>query len=213
VLGAGVAGLQAIATARRLGAVVQAFDARPAAKEQVESLGARFLFPPRVAEGQGGYARALTPEEEEEMLRFLFDPVADADVVITTAQVPGGRAPILVTAEMVAAMRPGSVVVDLAGESGGNCAVGRPNEEVSVGGVTILTPLNLPASLPAQASELFARNLGAFLELLLQEGGLDTGDPAELCRGDDILEATLVTHGGDVVHQATRARLVTPERS
>lgn len=213
VLGAGVAGLQAIATARRLGAVVQGFDARPAAKEQVESLGARFLTPPRAAEGEGGYARALTAEEAAEQLAYLSGPVAEADVVITTAQVPGGRAPLLVTEEMVQRMRPGSVIVDLAGESGGNCALSRPGETVEAYGVTILAPLNLPSDLPQQASELFSRNTVAFLELLLATATWDATERDALTGDDDILQATLITFGGEIVHKATRARYHSVGRS
>lgn len=170
VLGVGVAGLQALATARRLGARTTGFDVRPEVAEQVRSLGAQWLKLGVQASGEGGYARALTPEEQAEQQRLLTQAVAGFDVVITTALVPGRPAPTLVTAEAVRQMRPGSVVVDLAGESGGNCELTEPGGIVLRHGVTIAAPLNLPATMPEHASELYARNVQSLLELMLVDG-------------------------------------------
>ncbi|MFN2301059.1 MAG: NAD(P) transhydrogenase subunit alpha [Gammaproteobacteria bacterium] len=172
VIGAGVAGLQAIATARRLGAVVEAYDVRAAAREQVQSLGARFVDIPIQAEGAGGYARELTPEERAEQQRILAEHVAAADLVICTAAVPGRPAPKIITAEMVAAMRPGSVIVDLAAESGGNCELTTPGEDTVHDGVTVSAPLNVPSRLAAHASEMYARNLYNFTAPLFADGTL-----------------------------------------
>jgi NAD(P) transhydrogenase subunit alpha len=186
VLGAGVAGLFAIATARRLGAVVEAFDVRPAVQEEVESLGATFVALPADAahaasaadgagsagRGSGAYATALAEDEAQRERALLAAHVAQADVVITTAQVPDKRAPVLVTRAMVEAMKPGSVLVDLAAESGGNCDATRPGEEVIVGGTRILGPVNLAASLPGHASQMLARNLAALVLLLVKDGAL-----------------------------------------
>jgi NAD(P) transhydrogenase subunit alpha len=173
VLGAGVAGLQAIATARRLGALVSAFDTRPAVREQVESLGASFLDL-HVASGEdaGGYATELTEEEQQRQQDELTRAIADVDVVVTTALVPGRPAPRLITAEAVRSMRPGSVVVDLAAESGGNCELTEPGAEVVREGVTILGPLDLAATMPVHASQLYARNVSALLAHLLPDGEL-----------------------------------------
>jgi len=191
VLGAGVAGLQAIATARRLGAVVEAFDVRRATKEQVESLGARFVELEGLdAEGEGGYARELTQEEQARLKALVAERTADADVVITTAQVPGRRAPVLVEEATVARMRAGSVIVDLAAASGGNCPLSKPDEEVVVHGVRILGPTNLPAAMPADASRLFARNVLAFVQPLIAEGSFSIPE------GDEIYEATLLCANG-----------------
>ena len=170
VLGVGVAGLQALATARRLGARTTGFDVRPEVAEQVRSLGAKWLELGVQASGEGGYARALTPEEQAEQQRLLTQAVAGFDVVITTALVPGRPAPTLVTAEAVRQMRPGSVVVDLAGENGGNCELTEPGVTVLRHGVTIAAPLNLPATMPEHASELYARNVQSLLELMLVDG-------------------------------------------
>ncbi|RME84357.1 MAG: NAD(P) transhydrogenase subunit alpha, partial [Zetaproteobacteria bacterium] len=181
VLGAGVAGLQAIATARRLGAVVEAFDVRRATKEQVESLGARFIELEGLdAEGEGGYARELTEEEQARLKALVAERTAEADVVITTAQIPGRRAPILVEEETVRRMRPGSVIVDLAAASGGNCPLSKPDEEVVVNGVLILGPTNLPATMPVDASRLFARNALAFVSPMVQEGALAVPEDDEI---------------------------------
>jgi NAD(P) transhydrogenase subunit alpha len=171
VLGAGVAGLQALATARRLGAQTTGYDVRPEVAEQVRSVGAKWLDLGIEAGGEGGYARALTDEERAEQLRRLNEAVIGYDVVITTAQVPGRKAPILVTEDSITAMRAGSVVVDLAGESGGNCDLSVPGEVVVRHDVTITAPLNLPASMPEHASELYARNVQALLELLVDGDG------------------------------------------
>jgi H+-translocating NAD(P) transhydrogenase subunit alpha len=198
VLGAGVAGLMAIATARRLGAVVEGYDVRRAAGEQVRSLGAKFLELAINAEGAGGYARELTPEEKAQESEMVAKAVADADIVISTAAIPGRRAPILVRSAMVDRMRPGSVVVDVAAETGGNCELTRPGEEVVVHGVTIAGPLNLPSQLPFHSSLMFARNLQAFLGLLVAADG-------SLVREftDEILAASLLTHDGAVRHAPT----------
>jgi H+-translocating NAD(P) transhydrogenase subunit alpha len=173
VLGAGVAGLQAIATAKRLGAAVQGFDVRAAVKEQVESLGAKFvvLDTDFDAETEGGYARELTDEEQQEQREKLADVIAKVDVVITTAQVPGKRAPLLITADAVRRMAPGSVIVDLAGESGGNCELTKAGETIVEHDVTIAAPLNLPSAMPESASTLYARNISALVELMVDDEG------------------------------------------
>ena len=166
VVGAGVAGLQAIVTSRRLGAVVHAYDIRPVVKEQVESLGARFVelgLETEGAEGSGGYARAMDEEFYRRQREVMAQVVAESDVVITTAAVPGRKAPTLITAEMVSRMRPGSIVVDLAAEGGGNCELTRPRETVEVNGVTIAGPVNLPSAIPYHASQMYANNTAAFL--------------------------------------------------
>jgi NAD(P) transhydrogenase subunit alpha len=207
VIGAGVAGLQAIATARRLGAVVSAYDVRPAVKEQVESVGAKFVSLPidsSGAEGQGGYARQMDDTFYRRQRELMAEVVRVSDVVISTAAVPGQKAPILVTAEMVAAMAPGSVVVDLAAERGGNCELTRPGETVVEHGVTILGPLNLPAAVPYHASQLYARNAVTFLTYLVRKGEL------VLDRADEIVRETLVTHQGEVVHPRVRQALGLP---
>ncbi len=202
ILGAGVAGLMAIATARRLGAVVEAYDVRRAAGEQVRSLGAKFLELAINAEGQGGYARELTPEEKVQEKVMVAKAVADADVIVTTAAIPGRRAPILVTREMVEGMRPGAVLVDLAAESGGNCELTRPGETVSVHGVTLVGPLNLPSQLAYHASQMFAKNLQSFLSLLITPEGALVTDAA-----DEILAQSLLVSGGQVRHAPTRQLL------
>ena len=171
VLGAGVAGLQAIATARRLGAVVSAFDVRPAVKEQVQSLGATFIEAEAVsAEAAGGYARELGDEQQRKVLAAVAKQIPGMDLVITTAQIPGKPAPRLITAEMVQSMKPGSVIVDLAVETGGNCELSKPGETVGANGVTILGPLNLPSQIPQHASLMFSRNLQSLLEHLTKDG-------------------------------------------
>ncbi|BDG08818.1 Re/Si-specific NAD(P)(+) transhydrogenase subunit alpha [Anaeromyxobacter paludicola] len=193
ILGAGVAGLQAIATARRLGAVVSAFDVRPAVKEQVQSLGATFVAAAQVqAEGQGGYARELAEEQQRLVLEAVGKHVVDQDLVITTAQVPGRPAPRLLTRDMVRAMRPGAVIVDLAAESGGNCELTRAGETVQEAGVTVLGPLNLPATLPLHASQMYARNLLALAQHLVRDGAL------ALDVADEITGAMAVVHQGEV---------------
>jgi NAD(P) transhydrogenase subunit alpha len=172
VVGAGVAGLQAIATARRLGAQVEGFDVRPETREQIESLGGRFLDLGVSAAGEGGYARQLTDEERAEQQRRLAEHLKGIDVVVCTAAVPGRPAPKIVTAAMVAGMKPGSVIVDLAAETGGNCELTRPGETVDAGGVAVAGPLNLPSSGALHASEMYARNVFNFVSLLLKDGAL-----------------------------------------
>ena len=194
VLGAGVAGLQAIATARRLGAVVSAFDVRPAVKEQVESLGAKFLEMQigEHAETAGGYAKQLSDETHRRELAFIAQHVKDADVVVTTAAVPGKRAPILITAEAVQGMRLGAVIVDLAIETGGNCELSQAGSEVIHSGVRILGPLNLPSTLPYHASQMYARNVSSFLLHVTRDGALVVDFD------DEIIRETCVTHAGEV---------------
>jgi len=194
VLGAGVAGLQAIATARRLGATVSAFDVRPAVKEQVQSLGATFLEMAieEHAETAGGYAKELSEETHRKELAFLAGAAKDADIVITTAAIPGKKAPILITAAAVAGMKPGSVIVDLAAETGGNCELTEPGTEIVRNGVVVLGPLNLPSTLPLHASQMYAKNLSAFLGHVVQDGRL------RLDFEDPIIRDTCVTHAGEV---------------
>lgn len=198
VLGAGVAGLMAIATARRLGATVEGYDVRRAAGEQVRSLGAKFLELQINAEGSGGYARELTPEEKVQEQAMLAKAVADADIVVTTAAIPGRKAPVLVRREMVAAMRPGAVIVDLAAETGGNCELTQPGQTVEANGVSVAGPLNLPSQAPYHASQMFAKNLEAFLGLLIAPGPALVTDLS-----DEILAASLLTRDGVVVHKPT----------
>ncbi len=190
VLGAGVAGLQAIATARRLGAVVQAFDVRAVVSEQVESLGAKFLEFDLGGdmEGEGGYAKELTAEQQAEQQRQLQEAIGKVDVVITTALVPGRPAPKLVTAAAVHAMKPGSVIVDLAGEAGGNCELSEPGETVIEHGVKVLAPLNVPSTLAEHASQLYARNVSSLLELMVGEDGA-----LSLDFNDEIIAGACVT--------------------
>ena len=194
VLGAGVAGLQAIATARRLGAIVFAFDVRPAVKEQVQSLGATFLEMQieEHAETAGGYAKELSEETHKKELAFLANAAKDADIIITTAAIPGKKAPILITAAAVDRMKPGSVIVDLAAESGGNCELTQAGAEIVRNGVAILGPLNLPSTMPINASQMYAKNLAAFLGHIVQDGKL------RLDFEDQIIRDTCVTHGGEV---------------
>jgi NAD(P) transhydrogenase subunit alpha len=204
VLGAGVAGLQAIATARRLGAVVEAFDVRPAVKEQVQSLGAKFLETEHevAAEGEGGYAKELSEEQHERELELIGRAIVDADVVITTAQIPGRDAPLLVTEDMLRAMRPGSVIVDLASESGGNCAGTKAGETVVVNGVQILGPLNLPATIPVHASQMYSKNIAT----LVAEFVSDEGELA-LDFENDVVGPATVTHAGEIRNERIRQAL------
>lgn len=197
VIGAGVAGLQAIATARRLGAVVSSYDIRPAVKEQVESLGAKFIELDVKAEGaedKGGYAKAMGEEFYRLQRELLTQVVAAHDVVITTAAVPGKRAPILVTDDMVRLMPPGSVIVDLGAESGGNCEATKPGETVVAHGVTIIGPLNLPSTVPFHASQLYARNITNFLTGIVKKGEL------VIDHSDEIVHETLVIENGAIVN-------------
>ncbi len=208
ILGAGVAGLQAIATARRLGAVVEAFDVRPAVKEQVESLGAKFLAAEAItAEGEGGYAKELSEEQHKRELELIHQVVKGVDVVISTALIPGKPAPVLITEAMVRDMRPGSVIVDLAAEMGGNCELTRGGDTVTRHGVTIMGPLNLPADTPMHASQMFAKNLLAFLTPMLKEGQLT------LDFDDEVVKGTCITHEGRIVHEATRQAVEGGKRS
>ncbi|HSH76256.1 MAG TPA: Re/Si-specific NAD(P)(+) transhydrogenase subunit alpha [Longimicrobiales bacterium] len=204
VLGAGVAGLQAIATARRLGAIVEAFDVRPAVKEQIESLGAKFLESEHdvTAEGEGGYAKELSEEQHRRELELIGGAIVDADIVITTAQIPGREAPLLITEQMLQSMRPGSVIVDLASESGGNCAGTRSGETVVVDGVQIIGPLNLPASIPVHASQMYSKNITT----LVGEFIGDEGDVV-LDFENDVIGPSTVTHAGEVRNDRVREAL------
>lgn len=196
VLGAGVAGLQAIATARRLGAAVWGYDVRAAVKEQVESLGAKFLefdIGIKDAEGAGGYAKELSAEAKQKQQEALAARIRDFDVVITTALIPGKPAPRLITKETVATMRPGSVIVDLAAEAGGNCELTKPGETTVQHGVTICGPINLAATMPVHASQMYARNITELLKLLVKDGQLN------LNFDDEILKGACVTHDGKVM--------------
>jgi H+-translocating NAD(P) transhydrogenase subunit alpha len=198
ILGAGVAGLQAIATARRLGAVVSAFDVRPAVKEQVESLGARFVAAEAVsqaAEGAGGYATELAEEQHRRELELIGTHLQDMDLVITTALIPNRPAPRLITGPMVARMKPGSVIVDVAAEAGGNCELTRPGETTVAEGVTIVGPVNLAASVPMHASQMYARNLQTLLDYVIKDGRL----VVDLT--DQITGAMVVTHAGQIRSQ------------
>jgi H+-translocating NAD(P) transhydrogenase subunit alpha len=202
VLGAGVAGLQAIATARRLGAAVQAFDVRSAVKEQIESLGARFLeldMGLEDAEAAGGYARALTDEEEQRQRELLAEAIGQMDVVICTAAVPGRPAPLLVTAQAVRNMSPGSVIVDLAAEGGGNCELTEPGETVVREDVTIVGPLGLASRMPDHASSLYARNVQSLLGLMVKDGEL------ALDFDDEVIAGACITRDGQIVHEGARA--------
>ncbi len=205
VMGAGVAGLQAIATARRLGAIVRAYDVRAAAKEEVESLGAHFVeLELETQEGAGGYAREQSAEYLAKQRELLAAEVAAADVVITTAQVPGRKAPVLVTEEMVRWMGDGAVVIDMAADSGGNCELSVPGEDVVVDGVTVVGMTNPPATMPTHASFLFARNIANFLGLVVKEGALAPDFD------DEIVAGMCVVRGGEVVHGPTAEALGLP---
>jgi NAD(P) transhydrogenase subunit alpha len=206
IVGAGVAGLQAIATARRLGAAVSAYDVRPAVKEQVQSLGAKFVemaLETGKSETAGGYAQAMDEEFYRRQRELMGRVVAESDVVITTAAVPGKKAPILVTAEMVERMAPGSVIVDLASERGGNCQLTRPGETVVHKGVQILGPLDLPAEVPHHASQLYAKNMATFCQYLVKDGQL------RYDLDDEIIRETLITRDGHVVHARVKELLGT----
>ncbi len=198
VLGAGVAGLQAIATAKRLGAVVEAYDVRPEVKEQVQSLGGRFveLDLKTEAQGTGGYAAAQSEEFYRRQQEMLAKHFKTADVVITTALVPGRKAPVLISEEMAGHLSPGAVVIDLAAEKGGNCAVIEPGRTINYKGVTIVGPVNLPSEVPFHASQMYSKNVSAFTALLVKGGQL------QLNLEDGIVKGTLVAHGGQVTHPA-----------
>jgi proton-translocating NAD(P)+ transhydrogenase subunit alpha len=209
IMGAGVAGLQAISAARRLGAKVEAYDVRPAVREQVQSLGAKFVEVPLEtagAEDKGGYATAQDEAFYRRQREMMLKVVAGNDVVITTALVPGRKAPVLVTEQMVAGMQPGSVIVDLAAERGGNCELTEPDRTVVKHGVTIIGPTNLPATVPYHASQMYAKNITTFLLHLMKGGSLviDTND--------EITRETLVAQNGDIVHPRVRPQIYADER-
>ncbi|HSZ58748.1 MAG TPA: Re/Si-specific NAD(P)(+) transhydrogenase subunit alpha [Tepidisphaeraceae bacterium] len=198
VIGAGVAGLQAIATARRLGAVVTAYDVRPAVKEQVQSVGAKFLELPLETSGAqdaGGYAKELTPEQQEKQRELMAKAVTESDVVITTAAIPGKPAPRLISADVVHKMLPGSVIVDLAAESGGNCELTEPGKIAQHNGVTIIGITNVPATIPFHASQVYANNVANLLKLLITKEG-----QLKLDTTDEVIAGALVTHEGQIVH-------------
>ncbi len=209
VIGAGVAGLQAIATARRLGAVVSGYDIRAAVKEQIESLGARFVVlnvEAGGAEDKGGYAKAMDEDFYRRQREAMAGVLADQQVVITTAAVPGRKAPVLITREMMQRMTPGSIIIDIAAERGGNCEVTRPGEIVEENGVRVFGPLNVASSIPYHASQMYAKNILTFLKYMLNKEGNLT-----LNREDEIVKETLVTHAGEVVHPRVRELLGLPE--
>jgi NAD(P) transhydrogenase subunit alpha len=201
VIGAGVAGLQAIATARRLGAMVEGYDVRAATKEQVESLGARFIDIKVAAEGTGGYARELTEEEKQQQQAILAEHIAAANVVICTAALPGRPSPMIITTAMVDSMKPGAVIIDLAAEGGGNCELTRAGEEVLHNGISIVGPLNVPSMLAVHASEMYAKNLFNFLSPMISDGKVlpDWEDP--------VFAESVLTHQGEIRHAPTRAQV------
>jgi len=202
ILGAGVAGLQAIATARRLGAVVEAFDVRPAVKEQVESLGASFLESEEevTAEGEGGYAKELTEDQHSKELELIGSALIDTDIVITTAQIPGREAPVLITEDMVKTMKYGSVIVDLAAESGGNCELSEAGETVLAHGVQILGPSNLPTSIPVHSSQMYSKNIVTLISEFLGDDG-----QLQLDFENDVVGPSTVTHGGEVQNERVKS--------
>jgi NAD(P) transhydrogenase subunit alpha len=202
VIGAGVAGLQAIATCKRLGAMVEAYDVRSAAREQIESLGAKFVDTGVAADGAGGYARELTAEEKAQQTEKLAKAVAQADVVITTASIPGRKAPIIITTDMIGRMKYGAIIVDMAAESGGNCVMTQPGEHVIANDVNIHGPLNLPSRMPTHASELYAKNLYNFLSPWIKDGQL------EFDWSDDVVAGTLLCRDGQTVHVGVKQALL-----
>ncbi len=201
IIGAGVAGLQAIATAKRLGAIVEAYDVRSATKEQVESLGGKFVDTGVSADGEGGYARELTDEEKAKQQEVLNQHIQAADVVITTAAIPGRKAPILITKDVVEEMKPGAVIVDLAAETGGNCELTKAGKHVKKKGVTIYGPVNVPSTLATDTSELYSKNLLNFTALFLKEGEV------ELDWEDQIIAESALTHEGEIKSQLVRDRM------
>jgi len=210
ILGAGVAGLQAIATARRMGAVVSAYDVRPAVKEQVESVGAKFIIldvDSKMSEDKGGYAKAMDEAFYRRQRELMTDVLREQDVVITTAAVPGKKSPILITADMVTAMCSGSVIVDIAAERGGNCEVTRPGETVIHHNVSVLGPVNLASSVPYHASQMLSSNIAAFLKLLIRDGAV------VINHDDEIIRETLVTHDNKVVHARIAESIAASERT
>lgn len=198
VIGAGVAGLQAIATCKRLGAMVEAYDVRSAAREQIESLGAKFVDTGVAADGAGGYARELSAEEKAQQTEKLAKAVAQADVVITTASIPGKKAPIIITTDMIARMKYGAIIVDMAAETGGNCVMTQPGEHVVANDVNIHGPLNLPSRMPTHASELYAKNLYNFLSPWIKDGKL------EFDWSDEIVAGTLLCRDGQTAHAGVK---------
>jgi proton-translocating NAD(P)+ transhydrogenase subunit alpha len=208
IIGAGVAGLQAIATARRLGAVVEAFDTRPVVKEQVQSLGAKFLEVDlgETGEGTGGYAKELSEEAHRKEVELLAKAVKENDIIITTAAIPGRPAPKLITAEMVRSMKPGSVIVDLAAETGGNTELTKPGEVIDVDGVRIDGTTNIPSTMPYHASQMYSRNIQSLLGLMItKEGKLN------LDMNDDVMKGTVITKDGAVVHEQTK-KVLEPQK-
>lgn len=204
ILGAGVAGLQAIATAKRLGAVVEAFDVRPAVKEQVQSLGAKFLETEGdvTAEGEGGYAKELSEEQHKKELELIAAHIADADIVVTTAQIPGRKAPVLITADMVKSMKPGSVIVDLASETGGNCELTKTDETSVAHDVLIMAPVNISTTVPVHASQMYSKNIVTLVsEFVDKEGNV------ELDFENDVVGPSTVTHGGAVMNDRVQQAL------
>lgn len=201
VMGAGVAGLQAIATAKRIGAMVEGYDVRSAVKEQVESLGAKFVDTGVKAEGEGGYARELTDEEKAQAQQVLTKHIQNADIVITTAAIPGRPSPKIVSEEQIQGMKPGAVIIDLAGDGGGNTPLSQPGEAVEVGNVIIDTPINVPSRLAEHASELYAKNLLNFLGLIVNDGELT------LNFEDEIVAGACMTHAGEIRHEPTKQAL------
>ena len=204
VLGAGVAGLQAIATARRLGAVVEAFDIRPTVKEQVQSVGGNFIEIDleEPTEAEGGYAQQVTQDTQERIREELSPYVAKADVVITTAQVPGKSAPLLIAAETIAQMKPGSVIIDLAAESGGNCACSEAGKDINYCGVNIISPTNLPSTVAVNTSQMYAKNLLNLVKYIVKDGEL------QLDFADEIIRSACVTHGGEILHEGIKEALL-----
>lgn len=198
VMGVGVAGLSAIATARRIGARVEGYDVRPEVKEQVESLGAKFIDTGVDARGQGGYARELTPEEKDKIAAVVTKHIQSADVIVTTAAIPGRPSPKLISKAQVDGMKPGAVIVDLAAEGGGNCEYSKPGETIRVGHVTVAAPLNVPSLLAEHASELYSKNLLNFLELIVKDGTLN------LNWEDEVVAKTCLTHGGEIKNEAAK---------
>ena len=199
VIGAGVAGLQAIATAKRLGAIVEGYDVRSATKEQVQSLGAKFVDTGVAAEGSGGYARELTEDEKQKQAEILAKHIAAADAVITTASIPGRPSPKIIPAAVVAQMKPGAVIIDLAAEGGGNCELTQPGRQIEHNGVVIYGPLNVPSMLPVHASEMYAKNLLNFLSPMIKDGEL------KLDWDDEVIRDSALTHAGEIKHAPTRA--------
>lgn len=198
VIGAGVAGLQAIATARRLGALVEAYDVRSATKEQVQSLGAKFIEMDIKAEGSGGYARELTAEEKQQQQQMLADHIAKSNIVITTAAIPGKPSPKIITQQMVERMAPGSVIVDIAAEGGGNCEVTQPGETITHQNVLVYAPLNVPSQMPLHASEMYAKNLFNLLSLMIKDGEL------AIDWEDEVIAGSALTREGEIKHEPTR---------